>query len=187
MDSKLKEILKEERRRQETKREHHRSDREHHKSDKEHHKHRSDRHRSKQTRSDKSKRKESNSIEYVTVNTQSEIEKFMFVYEDKDGNLFPKLESIPQEEDYVAKIFPVYVHGHNTNLTEEEITFKEGKWVPSNPPEDPEATWLNIKEDEMMFFEGTDVVVSNNLFFNSEDDLIDYIKDFGADYLPVKN
>ena len=194
MDSTLKEILKEERRRQErSDKERHRENKEHrhekreNKREDRHHRSEKDRHRNKNR--PKSRKEESASVEYVTVNTNQEPEgvKFMFVYEDKEGVLFTKLDSIPKEEGDTAKIFPVYLHGHNTNLFEEEITFRDGNWTPSNPPEDPEATWLNITEDEILSFELSDVVVSNNLFFHCQDDLIDYIKEFGAEYLPVKN
>jgi len=222
MDSALKDILKEERRRREgregregresrkegrdgeKRREDKRESRKEQRDDKrrddkrERNKHKIDKPRNDKIRDDKRdnkfngqknrslKNEESISIEYVTANTNQEI-KFMFVYEDKEGILFTKLDSIPKEEGNTAKIFPVYLHGHNANLIEEEITFKDGKWISSNIPEDPDATWLNIVEDEILPFELSDVVVSNNLFFHCEDDLIDYIKEFGSEYLPVKN
>ena len=48
-----------------------------------------------------------------------------------------------------------------------------------------DETWLSIKEDEILPFDLSDVVVYNNMFFHCVDDLFDYIKEYGDDYLPV--
>ena len=187
MDSALKEILKEERKRKDKNRERredkHHSDKHREKNHNKHHSEKNrDKHREKNRHEKRREEKESDSIEIIKVE-QIEEEKFMFLYEDKEGKLFPNLDLIAKESN--VKIFPVYFHGHNTNLSEEEITFKDGKWTSVNEEAKEDETWLTIKEDEILPFDLSDVVAYNNLFFHCVDDLFDYIKEFGADYLPV--
>ena len=113
-------------------------------------------------------------------------ERFMFIYEDKDGKLYSDLNSVPKEGE--IKIFPVYVNGWNDNLIEEIVTFENGRWSPSE--ENKDTTWLSVIDSRdpkilTVPFDLDDVVVYNGRFFHCEDDLLDYIQENGGEYLSV--
>lgn len=114
--------------------------------------------------------------------------KFMFVYEDKSGNLFTDLNSIQKEDGDLIKIFPVYVSGHNDNLTEETLTYQNGELIPSE--ENKETSWLTViqnPEIEIIPFDIDQIVVYNNRLFHCEKDLLVYLEENGPEYLPVSN
>lgn len=115
-------------------------------------------------------------------------EKFMFVYEDEEGNLYTSISKITLSEEKSIKIFPVYFVGSNENLTEEVVKYIHSKLTPSE--ENTETTWLSIinSNDENIFvqdFDLEDIVVYNGKFFHCSDDLIYYINTFGCDYLSI--
>ena len=168
MDSALKEMLKEERRRKSEK------DKRSHKSDKPE---RSDR----SERVDRSERSEKNEkVEQIDTTP----EKFIFVYEDKNGEIFSTLDKIDKSDGDVIKIFPVYITNGNENLTEEEITVRNGKYVPSE--ENKDSSWLSIiGTSDTSIFDLSDIVVYNGRFFHCEKDLIEYIHTNGAEYLSI--
>ena len=176
MDSALKDILREEKRRHN----------EHGKSSKNHNNKHKKSGKETSHRRHKSEN-ESKSIEFVkTESHQKQDERIilMFLYEDNDGNLYRKLENISKKEGVEAKIFPVYVHGSHDNFTEEEIVFKNGKWTST-----VENSWLeciNKPEYNHLTFDGDDVVVYNNKLFHCEGDMLEYIRDFGPEILKVK-
>lgn len=166
MDSKLKEILRDEKK----------------KNERERHKDKTkERERERERETEKDKTKERNKI-----HVKDDIEKFMFVYEDKDGKLFTNLKSISVNEGDTVKIFPVYVKYWNDNLNEEEITYKDKRYIPSE--ENKDSSWLNIINDPKMIkvdFDKEDAVVYNGKFFHCEKDLIEYIQIYGGEYLPI--
>lgn len=181
MESALKEILKEEKRRKDRK----------DKSDKS----RSDKSRNDKSRNHRSEKRLSKSVEIVSKNTpqntpqNEEIQpadpsKLMFVYEDKNGKLYKSLETIEKGEDDEIKIFPVYVHGYNDNLTEEIVTVKGGVLVSS-----VENSWLETIKDQtytVLPFDLENIVVYNGKLFHCVDDLLEYINSNGAEYLDVQ-
>ena len=123
------------------------------------------------------------SVEIVPVST---VEKFMFVFEDEKGTLYSDLGKVNTSGE--LKIFPVYVSGHNENLTEEIVTYSDGKWRASD--DNKENSWLNIIHSrdanvEVVPFNLDEVVVYNNRFFHCQDDLYDFLEDNGCEYLPV--
>ena len=125
------------------------------------------------------------SVEIVPVST---VEKFMFVFEDEKGTLYSDLGKANTGGE--LKIFPVYVSGHNENLTEEIVTYSDGKWRPSDV--NKENSWLNIIHSrdpnvEVVPFNLDEVVVYNNRFFHCQDDLYDFLEDNGCEYLPVSH
>ena len=198
MDSALKEVLREERRRNDGKRhkEHDsRRSRNHEKERKERKdkKHHSRRSRSEPRRSTKHSSR-SDSITTIKVHDSKEIQKddgterFMFVYEDSEGQIHTNMDSLPKVEDSTSKIFPVYVAGYNDNLSEEEIVYKDGQWSSS-----VENSWLDVINSqnndniEILTYEGEDIVVYNGKLFHCLRDLRAYLKGYGAEYLPIKN
>jgi hypothetical protein len=79
--------------------------------------------------------------------------------------------------------------GHNENLNEEVLTFRDGKLRADD--ENRETSWLNILDSrdekiQVLTFELEDVVVYNNRFFHCQDDLLDFLEANGCEYLPVK-
>jgi len=117
-------------------------------------------------------------------------QKFMFVFEDTDGMLYSSLSSIIKDEGKKVKIFPVYIAGHTENTSEEEIEYKDGKYVPHE--DNQESSWLQILEKvpedgELVTCDLDDIVVFNNLFYYTLDDFYHYLENSGADYLPVKH
>ncbi len=161
-DETLKKLLKEEKRRREKERDKERG-RERGSS-----KHRREKERSKERRS-KHRSKERN----VEI-------KYMFIYEDDEGKLYTDLSKIEKTE---VKIFPVYISGGDSNLTEEIITKKESEWT-----SEVENSWLNIINDSSIKkvpFDLEDVTVYNNQMFHCVDDLHDYLDLYGPDVLPV--
>ena len=130
------------------------------------------------------RRRTSASIE-ITKPVDDGIEKFMFVYENSEGKLFSSLDKFSKKEGDKIKIFPVYVAGYQNNLTEEEVTFKKGKLV-----SEEEESWLSIIDSKdpkisVLDFELSDVVASNGKLFHCEDDLIAYLTEEGGDVLKV--
>ena len=137
----------------------------------------------KPERSDKAKRRSHRNKEGKREAKVEDKEKFMFLYEDFDGNLHLDLKNI---ESDTCKIFPVYFTGWNENLTEESITKVDGKWT----SEYEDRSWLTVifSEDKNVSvepFDMEDVAVYNGKFFHCQDDLIDYIKENGCDYLDI--
>jgi hypothetical protein len=174
MDSALKELVREERRRRSERNEKDRNERDKHRKDDgrdndRHH------HRSRKDRSEKKERKdkpdknekpdkiaisesvvitETDPAETVTNTEMKETNKaeilpipntFMFLYEDNAGNLFNSLNKIETIENNKIKIFPVYFSGYENSMSSEEITFISGKWTPTE--ENKESSWLNIIND----------------------------------------
>ncbi len=124
----------------------------------------------------------------VVESIEPQTEKFIFVFEDDNGVLHADISKIALTEGNTLKIFPVYLSGHNTNLTEEVVTFTEGKLTPSE--ENKETTWLNVIQSrevgvEILLFDLTQVVIYNNRFFHCQDDLLDYIETNGCEFIPV--
>ena len=112
-------------------------------------------------------------------------EKFMFIYEDEEGKLYTTVDKIGLIEDQSIKIFPVYFVGSNENLSEETV-----KYVDSKLTSETENSWLEIinSTDENMVifdFDLDDIVVYNGKFFYSDGALIEYLKNFDAEYLPI--
>jgi len=112
-------------------------------------------------------------------------EKFMFIYEDEEGKLYTTVDKIGLIEDQSIKIFPVYFVGSNENLSEETV-----KYVDSKLTSETENSWLEIinSTDENMVifdFDLDDIAVYNGKFFYSDGALIEYIKNFDAEYLPI--
>jgi len=112
-------------------------------------------------------------------------EKFMFIYEDEEGKLYTTVDKIGLIENQSIKIFPVYFVGSNENLSEETV-----KYVDSKLTSETENSWLEIinSTDENMVifdFDLDDIVVYNGKFFYSDGALIEYLKNFDAEYLPI--
>jgi hypothetical protein len=121
-------------------------------------------------------------------NAENTSEKFMFVYEDGEGNLHSDLNKVVLVEGGSIKIFPVYFSGHNDNLYEEVVTYTNGVLTPNE--ENRENSWLNVirssdPDIEILPFDLEDVVVYNNRLFHCKDDLLDYLEAKGCEYLPV--
>lgn len=182
-DKVLKELLKEERRRSKSDKNHHKDRKDRHK-ERDHksssHKHRSKHHRSKS---------EGSSVAQVVAQPSPEPvddrEKFMFVYEDEAGKLYTQVEQMGLTEGQKIKIFPVYFKGGNENLSEETLTYVDSKLT-----SDVENSWLEIihstDENIVIFeFDLTDIAVCNGKFFYTDGALIDYITQFDAEYLPI--
>lgn len=117
-------------------------------------------------------------------------QKFMFIFEDSDGTLYSSLSSIIKDEGKKVKIFPVYIAGHTENTSEEEIEYKNGRYVPHE--DNQESSWLQILEKvpeggELVTCDLDDIVVFNNLFYYTLDDFYHYLENSGADYLPVRH
>ena len=126
--------------------------------------------------------------EVVKVVEVSTVEKFIFIFEDDEGVLYTDISKINLNEGDTVKIFPVYLSGHNSNLTEEVVTFTDGRLVPVE--ENKETTWLNIIQSrdpaiEILLFELDRVVLYNNRFFHCQDDLAEYILNNGCDYISI--
>ena len=198
MDSALKEILKEERRRKENGKDREKNGKEHREKNGKEHRGKNERDRREKNgkenehhtrnKNERNERKRQDSVSIERIERIEKIEvvdediKFMFVYEDKNGELFSNIDRINKEDGDIIKIFPVYVHGYNDNLTEEEVTYKDGILVASNQ----EESWLTIIDEyEILPFDISDIVVYNGTFFHCEKDLIEYLSQYGAEYLPV--
>ena len=128
-------------------------------------------------------------VEIVAEVPTSSTEKFIFVYEDEAGVLYNDLQKIPLSEGNTVKIFPVYLSGHNENLTEEVVTFRDGKLSPMD--ENKDSSWLNVinsrdENIEILTFDLDQVVVYNNRFFHCQDDLYDHLEANGCEYISVK-
>lgn len=222
MDSTLKEILREERKRnserERNKDRTHKFDKEktHDKKEKTHDKkgkthdrekekthHREQRNREEKDRNERRDKRNEKEIDEKNLELSVEvdknietseiiddgIERFMFLFEDKNGKIFSSLKSIEPEENDEVKIFPVYVTGYNSNLNEEIITYKN-KWVSSE--ENIGSSWLNVLgsvEPGILIvpFENEDIVVYNSRFFHCEKDLFEFLEENGAEYLQVSH
>ena len=119
----------------------------------------------------------------------STTEKFIFVYEDEAGVIYNDIGKMSLVEGNTVKIFPVYLSGHNENLTEEVVTFRDGKLTPME--ENRDSTWLNVISSrdvnvEILPFDLDQVVVYNNRFFHCQDDLYDHLEANGCEYISVK-
>ena len=180
----LKELLREERRRKSEKNKDKPRERSRDKKDK-------PRDRSDKPRSEKPERSEKKDRSRRTHRNKEgkrearveDKEKFMFLYEDFEGDLHLDLKNV---ESDTCKIFPVYFTGWNQNLTEESITKVDGQWT----SEYEERSWLTVifSEDKNVSvepFDMEDVAVYNGKFFHCQDDLIDHIKENGCDYLDI--
>ena len=182
----LKELLREERRRKSEKNKDKPRERSRDKKDKPRERsekpERADR-SEKPERADRTKRRSHRNKEGKREARVENKEKFMFLYEDFEGDLHLDLKKV---ESDTCKIFPVYFTGWNQNLTEESITKVDGKWT----SEYEERSWLTVifSEDKNVSvepFDMEDVAVYNGKFFHCQDDLIDYIKENGCDYLDI--
>ena len=214
MDASLKEILKEERRRREEKKEREERRERTERKDKKERKERNERRERKEKEgSERTERKSNRSVIKERVNRHKEIENieerqepeemqvqqghegleeqeqgtlgFMFVYEDKDGNLFSSLDNLKKEGETI-KIFPVYVTGGNENLTEEQVTYSDGNFIPSE--ENKETSWLKVissTDVSIISFDLEDIVVYNGKFFHCDKDLFEYMESNGLEYLSV--
>ena len=191
MDSALKQILKDEKKRKEERDS--KSDKKERKEKKEHKSEKSD-HRSEHKHKSEKPKSELKQIDLpplvaeplTTEFHENETLKFIFVFEDSEGNLFNNLDSNKKVENSKVVIFPCYLTGQNENLNEEEVTFTNGKFVPNE--ENKDNTWLSVitsDEYEVMEFDLEEIVVYNNKFYHCVDDLIEYIQTNGAEYLPV--
>ena len=119
----------------------------------------------------------------------STTEKFIFVYEDEAGVIYNDIGKMTLGEGNTVKIFPVYLSGHNENLTEEVVTFRDGKLTPME--ENRDSTWLSVISSrdsniEILPFDLDSVVVYNNRFFHCQDDLYDHLEANGCEYISVK-
>jgi len=149
--------------------------------------HKSSSHKSK-NRHHRSKSEGSSVRQIVTQSSPEPVdkrEKFMFIYEDEEGKLYTTVDKIGLIEDQSIKIFPVYFVGSNENLSEETV-----KYVDSKLTSETENSWLEIinSTDENMVifdFDLDDIVVYNGKFFYSDGALIEYLKNFDAEYLPI--
>ena len=131
---------------------------------------------------------ETPAISQVSTPEISQTEKFIFVFEDDEGVLQKDISKISLTEGSTVKIFPVYLSGHNTNLTEEIVTFTNGKLTPVE--ENRETTWLNVIQSrdpgiEILIFDLSQIVIYNNRFFHCQDDLLDYLDVHGCEYISV--
>ena len=149
--------------------------------------HKSSSHKSK-NRHHRSK-SEGSSVRQIVAHSSPEPvdkrEKFMFIYEDEEGKLYTTVDKIGLIEDQSIKIFPVYFVGSNENLSEETV-----KYVDSKLTSETENSWLEIinsTDDNMVIFDFDldDIVVYNGKFFYSDGALIEYLKNFDAEYLPI--
>jgi len=159
------------------------------KRDKEEHRERD--HRKDRTRHHRSKSEGSSVKKEIAQPSPEPIdtrEKFMFIYEDEEGNLYTSIDKITLSEGKSIKIFPVYFVGSNENLTEEIVKYIDSKLTPLE--ENIETSWLSIinSNDENIFlqeFNLEDIVVYNGKFFHCSDDLIYYLNTFGCEYLSI--
>ena len=141
-------------------------------------------------RPERSERPERTETVEITAETPvSTTEKFIFVYEDEAGGIYNDLGKMTLGEGNTVKIFPVYLSGHNENLTEEVVTFRDGKLTPMD--ENRESTWLNVigsrdPNIDILPFDLDQVVVYNNRFFHCQDDLFDHLEANGCEYISVK-
>jgi len=115
-------------------------------------------------------------------------ETFMFLYKDSEGKLYTSMDKITPVDGTKITIYPVVFTGCNPNVFREDVTYnsKERKYVATLP----DQSWLQViysKDQNMVIlpFEGENIVIYNNIFFHCVDDLIDYLKYNGPEYLPV--
>ncbi len=203
-DKVLKELLKEKNRKSKSNRDKGRSHKErdhkhHDHKERDHkerdHKERDHKERDHKSSSHKSKNRhhrsksEGSSVRQIVAQSSPEPvdkrEKFMFIYEDEEGKLYTTVDKIGLIENQSIKIFPVYFVGSNENLSEETV-----KYVDSKLTSETENSWLEIinSTDENMVifdFDLDDIVVYNGKFFYSDGALIEYLKNFDAEYLPI--
>lgn len=121
---------------------------------------------------------------------QDDNDYFVFVYEDKDAHIYTNLFEINSEDGEEINIFPVYFTGGNENLNGETIVWsvQESKYV--TKLENPEESWLNIirstdEKTKVNIYDGQDIIVYNDKFFYSQQDLYDYLEAYGAEVLPI--
>lgn len=203
-DKVLKELLKEKNRKSKSNRDKGRDHKDRDHKDRDHkvrdykerdHKERDHKERDHKSSSHKSKNRhhrsksEGSSVRQIVAQSSPEPvdkrEKFMFIYEDEEGKLYTTVDKIGLIEDQSIKIFPVYFVGSNENLSEETV-----KYVDSKLTSETENSWLEIinsTDDNMVIFDFDldDIVVYNGKFFYSDGALIEYLKNFDAEYLPI--
>lgn len=198
-DKVLKELLKEKNRKSKSNRDKGRSHKERDYKDRDNkerdHKHRDHKERDHKSSSHKSKNRhyrsksEGDSVRQIVAQSSPEPvdkrKKFMFIYEDEEGKLYTAVDKIGLIEDQSIKIFPVYFVGSNENLSEETV-----KYVDSKLTSETENSWLEIinsTDDNIVIFDFDldDIVVYNGKFFYSDGALIEYLKNFDAEYLPI--
>ena len=114
---------------------------------------------------------------------------FMFVFEDKKGELYNNINKITKDDKDEIKIFPVYFKGCDENLTEETVVYDliANKIVPL--PENSETSWLNTLNDpknKIISVPIGDIIVYNGKLFHCLYDLYDYLEFYGAEVLPLK-
>lgn len=114
---------------------------------------------------------------------------FMFVFEDKKGELYNNINKITKDDKDEIKIFPVYFKGCDENLTEETVVYDliANKIVPL--PENAETSWLNTLNDnknKIISVPIGDIIVYNGKLFHCLYDLYDYLEFYGAEVLPLK-